>query len=84
MEPNCTPMLISTRPEWEARHKKARNCCNCVWDNSGGLELAERFWDAAIAVDPEAKQTGDSVMDHQVRFQICGPPLVLRMLKQRP
>ena len=28
-------------------------------DNSGGLELAERFWDAAIAVDPGAKRTGD-------------------------
>jgi SAM-dependent methyltransferase len=28
----------------------------CMWDNSGGLELAERFWDAAVAVDPEAKK----------------------------
>ena len=32
----------------------------CVWDNSGGMELAERFWDAAIAIDPEAKRTGNS------------------------
>jgi len=31
----------------------------CVWDNSGGFEFAERFWDAAIAVDPGAKRTGD-------------------------
>jgi ubiquinone/menaquinone biosynthesis C-methylase UbiE len=31
----------------------------CVWDNSGGLELLERFWDAAVAVDPGAKRTGD-------------------------
>jgi SAM-dependent methyltransferase len=30
----------------------------CMWDNSGGLELSERFWDAAIAVDPGAKRPG--------------------------
>jgi hypothetical protein len=27
----------------------------CMWDNSGGLELAKRFWDAVLAVDPRAK-----------------------------
>jgi SAM-dependent methyltransferase len=32
----------------------------CMWDNSGGLELSERFWDAAMAVDPEAKRPGYS------------------------
>ena len=32
----------------------------CMWDNSGGLELSERFWDAAIAVDPGAKRPGHS------------------------
>ena len=56
----------------------------CVWDNSGGMELAERFWDAAIAIDPEAKRTGNSRYGSQARFQICGAPLVLRMLKQGP
>ena len=39
--------------------KKGGTVATCVWDNSGGLELAERFWDAAIAVDPGAKRTGD-------------------------
>jgi SAM-dependent methyltransferase len=28
----------------------------CIWDNAGGMELAERFWNAAVAVDPEAKR----------------------------
>lgn len=32
----------------------------CMWDNSGGLELSERFWDAAVAVDPGAKRPGYS------------------------
>mgnify|MGYP003575431178 FL=1 len=39
--------------------KKGGTVATCVWDNSGGMELAERFWDAAIAVDPRAKRTGD-------------------------
>jgi ubiquinone/menaquinone biosynthesis C-methylase UbiE len=39
--------------------KKRGTVATCVWDNSGGMELAERFWDAAIAVDPGAKRTGD-------------------------
>ena len=39
--------------------KKRGTVATCVWDNSGGMELGERFWDAAIAVDPGAKRTGD-------------------------
>jgi ubiquinone/menaquinone biosynthesis C-methylase UbiE len=39
--------------------KKGGSVATCVWDNSGGMELAERFWDAAIAVDSGAKRTGD-------------------------
>ena len=39
--------------------KKGGIVATCVWDNSGGLELLERFWDAAVAVDPGAKRTGD-------------------------
>jgi ubiquinone/menaquinone biosynthesis C-methylase UbiE len=39
--------------------KKRGTVATCVWDNSGGMELVERFWDAAVAVDPGAKRTGD-------------------------
>lgn len=39
--------------------KQGGSIATCVWDNSGGMELSERFWDAAIAVDPGAKRTGD-------------------------
>jgi SAM-dependent methyltransferase len=64
--------------------KKGGSVATCVWDNSGGMELSERFWDAAVAVDPELNELGIGVMDQQARFQSCGPPLVLRMLKQGP
>jgi len=39
--------------------KKGGRVATCVWDNSGGMELAERFWDAAVAVDPGAKRPGE-------------------------
>ena len=39
--------------------KKGGSVATCVWDNSGGMESSERFWDAAIAVDPRAKRPGD-------------------------
>jgi ubiquinone/menaquinone biosynthesis C-methylase UbiE len=39
--------------------KSCGTVATCVWDNSGGLELAERFWDAAVAVDPGAKRRVD-------------------------
>ena len=39
--------------------KKGGSVATCVWDNSGGMELSERFWDAVVAVDPGAKRRGD-------------------------
>jgi len=40
----------------------------CVWDYAGGMEFLRRFWDAAIAVDPSARQ-----LDEGPRFPICRP-----------
>lgn len=28
----------------------------CVWDNTGGMELLRSFWDAAVALEPEAER----------------------------
>jgi SAM-dependent methyltransferase len=39
--------------------KKRGTVATCVWDNSGGMELSERLWNAAVAVDPGAKRPGD-------------------------
>jgi len=39
--------------------KKGGSVATCVWDNSGGMEFWERFWEAAVAVDPGAKRAGD-------------------------
>lgn len=39
-----------------------------VWDYADGMEPIRRFWDAAVASDPNAR-----ALDEGVRFPICGP-----------
>ncbi len=38
----------------------------CVWDYAGGMEFLRRFWDAAVELDPTARQH-----DEGERFPIC-------------
>jgi SAM-dependent methyltransferase len=40
----------------------------CVWDYGGRMEFLRRFWDAAAAVDPTARE-----MDEGARFPLCRP-----------
>lgn len=40
----------------------------CVWDYAGGMEFLRRFWDAAVELDPAARQ-----YDEGKRFPICSP-----------
>jgi SAM-dependent methyltransferase len=39
-----------------------------VWDYAGGMELMRSFWDAAVALDPSARD-----LDEGVRFPLCDP-----------
>lgn len=39
-----------------------------VWDYARGMEMLRRFWDAAIALDPKARD-----LDEAVRFPVCHP-----------
>ncbi len=40
----------------------------CVWDYSRGMQFLRRFWDAAVELDPTARQ-----YDEGKRFPICTP-----------
>lgn len=40
----------------------------CVWDYAGGMQFLRRFWDAAVELDPAARQ-----YDEGTRFPICSP-----------
>ena len=39
-----------------------------VWDYAGRMDLIRRFWDAAVGLDPGARE-----LDEGVRFPICAP-----------
>ena len=39
-----------------------------VWDYAGKMQLMRRFWDAAVELDPAAKE-----LDEGVRFPMCNP-----------
>jgi SAM-dependent methyltransferase len=39
-----------------------------VWDYAGEMQLMRRFWDAAAALDPAARE-----LDEGVRFAMCAP-----------
>jgi len=49
----------------------------CVWDYAGGMEFLRRFWDAAVELDPAARQH-----DEGQRFPICSPPGLGAALRQ--
>jgi SAM-dependent methyltransferase len=39
-----------------------------LWDYAGEMQFLRRFWDAAIALDPAARE-----LDEGVRFPLCAP-----------
>ncbi|MDX1534101.1 MAG: class I SAM-dependent methyltransferase [Thermoplasmata archaeon] len=48
-----------------------------VWDYAKGMELLRRFWDAAVALDPEA-----AALDEGNRFSICDPNALNRVFQE--
>jgi SAM-dependent methyltransferase len=47
-----------------------------VWDYAAGMQLIRYFWDAAIALDPNARQ-----LDEARRFPICNPESLLSLFQ---
>jgi SAM-dependent methyltransferase len=47
-----------------------------VWDYSGGMQLMRHFWDAALALDPDALAE-----DEARRFAICQPEPLKRLFR---
>ena len=46
-----------------------------VWDYAGEMQLMRHFWDAAAALDPDARE-----LDEGVRFPICQPAALAALL----
>ena len=48
-----------------------------VWDYADGMQLLRRFWDAAIALDPAARE-----LDEGRRFPLCQPEALRALLNK--
>jgi SAM-dependent methyltransferase len=47
-----------------------------VWDYAGEMQLMRYFWDAAVALDPGAKE-----LDEGVRFPVCQPDVLAALFR---
>jgi SAM-dependent methyltransferase len=48
-----------------------------LWDYAGGMQLIRRFWDAAVALDPDAAR-----LDEATRFPLCHPDRLGELLEE--
>ena len=48
-----------------------------LWDYAGEMQLMRRFWDAAVALDPDA-----GALDEGVRFPLCRPEALAALLQE--
>ncbi|MDQ4128051.1 MAG: methyltransferase domain-containing protein [Actinomycetota bacterium] len=47
-----------------------------VWDYADGMQMMRRFWDAAVALDPGARE-----LDEGERFELCEPEPLSRLFR---
>src|SRR5512143_2411695 len=68
-------LVLNFLPEPVAALARMRDACApggcvaaCVWDYAEGMEFLRLFWDAAVALDPEAR-----ALHEGSRFPLCKP-----------
>jgi SAM-dependent methyltransferase len=47
-----------------------------VWDYAGEMQMMRRFWDAAVALNPKAKE-----LDEGIRFPVCHPEALQHLFR---
>ncbi len=65
---NFIPDPTGALREMRSRTSDGGVVAACVWDYAEGMQFLRRYWDAALELDPAARQ-----YDEGVRFPICAP-----------
>jgi len=65
---NFVPDPAAAVREMRALTTAAGTVSACVWDYADGMALLRHFWDAAVALDPAARD-----LDEGIRFPLCRP-----------
>jgi ubiquinone/menaquinone biosynthesis C-methylase UbiE len=63
--------------EWKRVTRPGGTISAYVWDYSEGMGFLRHFWDAAVALDPAARD-----LDEGVRFRICEPDRLREVFEQ--
>ena len=82
----CVASLLALNffPDAQAAVDEMRSCTTtrgtvsaCVWDYGGRMDLLRYFWDAAVAVDPTARE-----LDEGERFPLCRPDALTDLFRR--
>jgi len=74
---NFLPEPVAALREMRSRAAADGTVAACVWDYAGGMQFLRRFWDAAVALDPTARQ-----YDEGERFPLCAPAALAETFQQ--
>jgi len=73
---NFVPDLADGLAEMKRVVKSGGTIAAYVWDYAEGMQLMREFWDAAVALRPEAR-----ALDEGLRFPLCKPPALRAALE---
>jgi len=74
---NFLPDPTAALREMRSRAAEDGIVAACLWDYAGGMQFLRRFWDAAVELDPTARQ-----YDEGERFPICSPSALEAAFRQ--
>ena len=79
-------LLLNFLPDPDAAMRELRRVARpgaavaaYVWDYADGMQPIRAFWDAAIAIEPSAREA-----DEAVRFPLCTPDRLTALRRRRP
>ncbi len=73
---NFVPDQAKAAREMRRAVKPGGTVAAYVWDYAGEMQMMRRFWDAAVALDPAAREK-----DEGVRFPLCRPEPFAALLR---
>lgn len=74
---NFLPDPTAALREMRSRAAEDGIVATCLWDYAGEMQFLRRFWDAAVELDPTARQ-----YDEGERFPICSPSALEAAFRQ--
>ena len=75
---NFVPDPAASLPEMKRVVEPGGMIAAYVWDYAAGMQFLRYFWDAAVALDPDA-----APLDEGIRFPLCNPDRLVELFKEQ-